>query len=439
MSTPRTATVQVESLAHGGDGVAREPSGRVVFVPFTCPGDIVRVEITQEKSDYARARVTEVVEASPSRVEPACPYFGSCGGCQWQHVSYETQLAQKRSTIRTALRRLAHLDADVPPPLPSAEQYGYRNRIELQARGDRGLELGFSPSEPGPLVQVDTCHLLPPEARSWPRALRGALGFLAGRQAVEPLRVVIRTSTRTGDSLVEVWTRPGGAPRGLVAKAVQEATGCKGVVRVLFRPDDGRRAVRGAEVLAGRGAWSESLAGVRFLTSATSFFQANTAVAETLVRAVLDSADSEGMTVLDAYAGVGTFTVPLARAGHDVTAVEPHGPAVRDLRRNLEQNGANARVLPGTVERSLSPSVLGEQHFDWVVLDPPRSGLTETAVEVIAGTGARLITYVSCDPMTFARDVARLTARGFTLRSVQPVDMFPQTFHAEVVSVLASD
>jgi 23S rRNA (uracil1939-C5)-methyltransferase len=426
--------LRIDSLAHGGDGVGRDEHGRVVFIPGTCPGDSVTAVVHHEAPRFARARLLEIDEPSPDRVDPVCPYFGACGGCQWQHVDYDAQLRAKRDTVVEALGRIGGVaDATVREIIASPEHYGYRNRVELLAEPGPPLAIGYAPLGGGDVVEVDTCDLLPGKHRSLPRKLAGALRFLQGRGDLGLARVGVRQSRTTGSLAVDVWTEPGPAPRAIMANTLAEGTGADTISRVVIRPEKGPRAIRGVETLSGSGAWSERLAGFDFTVSPTSFFQVNTAQAERLVESVLEGlVPSPGEVIYDVYAGVGTFTLPLARAGATVTAIEAAGSAVRDLRDNLERAGVDADVAPGDAARVLSVS----DDASAAVVDPPRAGLSPDALQALAATGPERIAYVSCDPATFARDTARLAEAGYGLASVTPVDLYPQTYHVEVVGHL---
>ena len=428
---PDVLRLTVERLAHGGDGVARDDDGRVVFVRGAAPGDVVTATVLDERSKHSRAEVVEVLEASPYRVEPRCPYVGVCGGCQWQHVSQPAQLTAKRDAVADALDRIARLPGGpVEATVPSPEAYGYRNRIEMAAESSPRLLTGFHPAGDDGLVEIDTCDLLPSALRKAPGALRGALRYVTGSRDLGLRRVGLRVSWGRRDVEVDLWTSPGPFPRAVAAKAVGDAVRADTVARVLVREDKGPRAVRGVEVLSGRGFWTERIGAERFAVSAPSFLQVNTKAAGALVGLVVSALDaSPGDSVLDAYSGVGTFTLPLARADLDVTAVEAGGSAVRDLRRNLEEAGLHAEVAPGDVARALPE--LGP--FDRAVVDPPRSGLEREALDALAAVRATRLVYVSCDPATFARDAGRLAEHGYRLTGVTPVDLFPQTFHVEVV------
>ena len=428
------ARVTIQSLAHGGDGVARLPDGRTLFVPHTCPGDDITVEVREIHDRWARGTVRETHTASADRVEPRCPYFGICGGCQWQHVNYEHQLAAKGATLEESLRRIGHLDAaEVAPVVPSPAPYGYRNRIELQAgSGARGPVFGYARAGTHEVMGIDTCDLLPERFRGLPRAIGGALRFAVSRGAAGIERVAVRVSSR-GVVAIDLWTPPGAFPRAAVARVLAESTGARNITRVIARGEMERRDIAAVEVLAGPGAWEEWLGGDRYLVSAPSFFQVNTSGAALLRQHALASLSADGtMRVADLYSGVGTFTLPLARAAGEVVAVEGSRFALGDLRRNLDHAHLSADVVPGDAAHAVPE--LG--HLDAALIDPPRSGLSDSAMRALIGARIRTLVYVSCDPATLARDVARLIEAGYAPRSFVPVDLFPQTYHLETIALL---
>lgn len=421
----------IESLAYGGAGVARTPDGLTVFVDGGCPGDTVEAEETERHPRFVRARVTSVLEPSPDRVQPPCPYFGACGGCQWQHVSYPAQCAAKTAAVTDAFRRIGRLDAGAAPVLASPDAYGYRNRVELRVLPTpRGPQLGFTRHASNEIVPVEECLLLPPKSRRAPRALGGALRYLAGRAEVEIDRVALKVS-RSGEVEVDVWTAPGPFPRQLAAKVITDAVKARTVTRVIAKgPSEARKVVK-VEVLSGPGAWRETLGQDRYLVSAPSFFQVNTRSAEAL-RDLATGAirDSGASFAVDAYAGVGTFTLPLARFS-DVVAIESSSHALADLRRNLDAAGLDAEIVPGDAGREMAEI----DEPDAVIVDPPRSGLGDEASRALIGTRPGCIVYVSCDPATLARDAKAISEAGYALTGLMPVDMFPQTYHVETVAV----
>jgi len=426
--------LRVDRLAFGGDGIGRLEDGRTAFIAGGCPGDLVEARLDAEHKRHVNLSVVEVLEPSPDRVAPPCPYFGLCGGCQWQHIAYSAQVEAKRSEVSEALKRIGHQQIDVSECIVSSQEYGYRNKIELSAQwGSTGLTVGYTRPRTAEIVRVDACLLLPKRVIGLPKSLAGSLRYLSGDTDLGILRVGARVAAHTRDLEVALWTVPGAFPRKIAGETLGQATKASGVVRVLAREEGASRSIKGVEVLRGNGAWREQFLGTEMLISAPSFFQVNTRTAEKLVRHAIEQlAPDGGDRVLDLYCGAGTFTLPLASAAGEVVGVEESGSALADLRRNLERTGTWAEVVPGDAERALPE--LGR--FDLALVDPPRSGMRPGALSALAATGARRIVYVSCDPATLARDCAALAQRGYRLVSATPVDLFPQTFHVETVAVL---
>ena len=435
-----TERIALERMSYGPAAVGRRADGKTVFVEGAAPGDVVEAEIVEEKPSFARARVASILEASPMRSDAGQGCLALCGGGPWAHLSYEAQLDAKRANVADALVRTAHLDAArvgglVASCAPSKRTWGYRNKLELGAcTGENGrFMLGFYREGTHDLETPDSCPLAHKNIARAPKALRGALRFAQGAQDLGIFRVGVRGSVRTNDVEVALWTPPGPFPRTHVAGLVKSALKATSVVRVLADPGKAR-VIKGVEALEGRGWWEEQVGGARLVATAPSFFQVNTAQAECLVADVLEGLGGkdalDGALVADLYAGAGTFSVPLALAGADVMAVESAGTAVRDLRRNAERNGADIEVIGGDAARELPE--MGE--LDALVVDPPRAGLADGVVESIADAAPERVAYVSCDPATWARDVARFERSGYRLARVQPVDLFPQTYHVEVSS-----
>lgn len=427
--------LSIESLAYGGDAIAHLDDGRAAFVRMACPGDRVDAEIVEDHGRFVRAEIKEILDPSPDRVAPPCPYFGVCGGCSWQHISGAAQLSAKRQAVVDALTRIGHIaDAEklVAPAVASPRDYGYRNKIELVARTDAsGLRLGYHKAGSDELVPVESCLLLPPKFQKAPKALSGALRYLSGGQDLGFKRVGLRVAANTRDVEIALWTEPGSFPRKAAATTLGRAMKSSSIVRVLVKGPDKERKVTGVEVLSGNGFWRERLGGRSMTVSAPSFFQVNTGAAELLVQIALDALHADGTDrVVDLYAGAGTFTLPLAEIAGDVVAVEAASSAVRDLRRNLEDSQLWAEVVGGDALRELRE--IGS--IDALLVDPPRAGLAGGAVEAIAKTRANTVVYVSCDPATLARDAKALGEAGYRLVSATPVDLFPQTFHVETVA-----
>lgn len=427
----------VERMAYGPDAIARTAEGKTVFVTGAVAGDVVEATIDTEGPTFARAHVERIIEPSPNRIQPPCPFVGLCGGCPWGALRREDQLAAKSENLRSALARIGRFSADdidrlVRPIRHTEDAWGYRNKIELAVREENGhVVLGMHGLDPDQIIRIDRCPLF---EKTFPKALKsaaGALSYLGNSRDLSLERVGIRASRRTKALEVALWTPTGGFPRAHVARVLEDALKPTSIVRVMTKGERKARRVVKNELLAGQGSWTERIGSEVMRVSAPSFFQVNTAAAEILIELVMDALDpGEDDVACDLYCGAGTFTLPLARRCAWVSAVESYGPAVRDLRRNLERAGLdNVDAIGGDAVREFPAD-----EVDVLVVDPPRAGLDPQAVELISDTSARDVAYVSCDPATLARDLARFAERDvFEPVAITPVDLFPETFHCETV------
>lgn len=440
MSQQRELELTIERMSYGPDAIAHDAEGKTVFVSGAVAGDTVRVLVDREEDRWSHATSAEVLAPSADRVTPACPYASVCGGCPWAALSYEAQAAAKRAGVVDALARVGRMGAEraetlVAPLVSPSDPWGYRNKVELAVKHEGGrISLGMHGRGEKDVVKVKSCALLDRRHAKAVNAVAGALGYLAGSHHLELERVGIRVSLRTREVEVALWDRPGGFPRAQAAKVLDSALSPTSVVRVMQKGPAKARKIAGAERLSGAGSWGELVGDERMRVSAPSFFQVNTRGAEKLVELVLDALrPTEDEEAMDLYCGAGTFTLPLARRAGFVSAVESYGPAVRDLRRNLESAGLNnVDPIGGDAGREFP-----DTDADVIVVDPPRAGLAEDVVRRLSEQPARAIAYVSCDPATLARDLARFEAAGtFTPKRVTPVDLFPQTFHVETVTLL---
>lgn len=440
MSQPNELELTCERMSYGPDAVARDEGGRAVFVAGAVAGDRVRAVVDREEERWAHARVVEVLEPSPDRVPSACPFAGSCGGCPWASLSYPAQARAKRAGVVDALARIAHMGAEraealVAPLESPGEPWGYRNKVELAVVRERGrAALGMHAAGGEGVVRVKSCMLLDKAHAGAVKSVAGALTYLSNSHGLDLERVGIRVSRRTKDVEVALWDRPGAFPRAQAAKVLADALRPTSVVRVMQKGPAKARRIAGVECLSGAGSWGELVGEERMRVSAPSFFQVNTRGAEKLVELVMEALrPAEDEEAMDLYCGAGTFTLPLARRAGFVSAVESYGPAVRDLRRNLETAGLdNVDPIGGDAGREFP-----DTDADVIVVDPPRAGLAEDVVRRLSEQPARAIAYVSCDPATLARDLARFEQAGtFRPSRVTPVDLFPQTFHVETVTLL---
>lgn len=424
MTSDERIILRVDSLAFGGDAVGRDAGGRVIFVPGGAPGDTVEVRVLERKKAYARGELVRLVEAGRRR-RPPCPYQEACGGCPWQHVEEATQREAKQEVVRHALKKTG---VEVLPIAAAPMPLGYRVRAKLTARSGA---VGFQTRRSHRVVDVDTCLALAPPLdaalQAARRKLRGALGdgaTIAGLMAPG------------GAVHLDVEVGLGGLPETLADQAA-ELVGEAGIVGVsVHLPGTPTRIYGAPEIDLGGG----------FHGSAGGFQQANWAQNE-LLRHLVREAALPAERILELYAGDGNFTRDLAASAR-VVAVEGDRQAAARLVDNLRRIAPRLPPGPGQpapVHRwAVRPEGAAEavrrlrasgERFDVIVLDPPRAGAADV-LEGLAAFAARRIVYVSCDPMTLARDVRRLGGLGYRALTAQPVDMMPQTSHVEVVCVL---
>ena len=410
--------LRVTSMAYGGEGVGRW-NGKAVFVPYAMPGESVTAEIIEDRGRYARARLVQVTAPSADRVDPPCPHFGPdrCGGCTWQHVRYRAQLDYKAGIVRDQLARLGHItDPPVRATLGMDDPWGYRNHVQLAA--EAGGRLGYQAAGSHRTVVVAQCPIAHPLVTSMVSPPEGGSAWrlppdLDGDWV---RRAAPRAGINTGQRLLvlETWRQPPPV-RGAWPFAVAVESGA----RVIS--------------LTGRPHLEERLGGRVFRYSPRSFFQVNTAQAERLVELVAAYVDPQGdETLLDCFCGVGVFGLLLESWVRRVIGVEESASAIGDARINAK-GVADITFLHGQAQ-SVLPSLNEPVHS--VVLDPPREGCDPAVLKALVDLAPRRIVYVSCDPSTLARDVARLGEAGYALREATPVDMFPQTYHIETVALL---
>lgn len=444
-------TVRVESLAFGGAGVARQ-DGFVLFIPGTAPGDLARVLLTKRKASYGEAKILELLEPAPSRVQPRCGLFGTCGGCNWQHLPIEEQVRAKEAIVADAVRRQAGIaDAIVEPIVASPDTWRYRNKMEFTFQRERDtnrLVAGFHrPGDWRRILDVQECHLPPQPVVD---LLRAAVreGDRQNLTAWNPkfhngtLRQLVVRHCVSEDSLIALLLT--GDERGvdfpaLVRAMRRAAPNLKGIAWGL---NPGQSDVARADrIVASDGElqFEEKLGELSFRVSLASFFQSNSRGAERLYETALEYAELTGReSLLDAYCGTGTIAQYCARRAHDVVGIELLQDAVWDARENARRNGLdNCTFVAGDMRQAL-PAVLAsrERPLTRVIVDPPRGGMEKKALEQLLDIRAPLFVYVSCNPTTMARDLQLAKEAGYVLERVRPVDMFPQTYHIECVAKL---
>ena len=439
--------LEISGLAAGGRGVARH-QGQVWLVAGGLPGQRVLARTRRAHARWIDAEVTRVLALSPRERPAPCPLHAACGGCAWMGLPDEEQLRWKRRLVQDALAHLAHLhEVPVAETVPSPLSLGYRNKIELTfGRSPDGTPvLGYHPpGEAHDVVDVAACLLADASMGRVVTATRAF--FLEGpgsndpalpgsKDGREPLRLVVRRSRADGTLLIAFRGTVGPFPSGLpfAERLMREMPEVVGVVRLLA--ERGRRGGTRVEALAGRSFLNETLGGITFEVPAASFFQVNPDAAETLLEQILRAAEPiSGCAVLELYGGMGVFGLALARAVAHVTILEADRDAVAAGRRAAAAANLRAKFVQGDVLRSLQERAC--TRCDLVLADPPRSGLGPGVAAHIAALGPARIVLVSCDPGTLARDLGELHARGYDVKQVVPVDLFPQTPHVETVTTL---
>jgi 23S rRNA (uracil1939-C5)-methyltransferase len=400
--------VEITEMVFGGDGIGRLADGRAVFIPFVLPGERVQVELVEEKRGHARGRLVKLLRPSGTRIEPRCAHFGVCGGCHYQHMSYEEQLRIKEGIVRDQLMRIAGIaNPPVHAIVPSPSPWYYRNAVQFHL--DPQGKLGYQEAGSHRVVAIQECHL-PLEAinLTWPQI------------EIEPLAGLERINLRAGagDELLLALEGDG--------EEMPEFSVDFPISAVYLGP-------AGSMVLAGDDGLVMEVLDKSFQVSAGSFFQVNTAQAGAIVNYLLDRLPLDADTTLaDVYCGVGLFSAFMAPRVKRCVGIEVSESACDDYAVNLDACD-NVELYIGAAETVL-PAL--KVKADVVLVDPPRAGLERTALEAIVAMAPRTLAYVSCDPATLARDVKRLIAAGYQLSEVTPFDLFPQTFHIETVTLM---
>jgi tRNA/tmRNA/rRNA uracil-C5-methylase (TrmA/RlmC/RlmD family) len=375
-------TLKIESVAFGGQGVGRA-DGFVIFVPFTAPDDIVEIEIVERKKKFARGRLLKIIEPSPQRTQPLCRYYGRCGGCAYQHIRYDQQLKIKKKQIEEAFLKIGGLlQPQVCEVIPSPHPYAYRGKATLHAvKTSGGLQFGFMDVSGGRIVDIERCEIMDETINDQIRQARTA------------------ASVSPGKADLTFWSdHPDRFDETIV------------------------RVVKGRE----------------FLVPREGFFQANLHLTDRMVEEVCRlPGPKKRETIIDACCGSGLFSIFMAPYAKRMVGVEINEKSIKYARVNADKHGiGNAEFICGDVEAVLRDRMQKKDAVDLIILDPPRAGLSPETLTAISGLDAEDIIYISCNPATQARDVKFLSGHGYSLRKLQPLDMFAQTEHIETIGLL---
>lgn len=426
----------IDKLAFGGNGVCRI-NGKVCFVPFSCPGDEVRLAVTSEKRSYCVARIVELMVPSPFRVTPPCPVFGKCGGCSWQHIEYAQQLLAKQQILVETLWRGARVAGEcVRPVLPSPAQYGYRSRVQFKLHGSAdSMRIGFFRSNSHQVEDVGPgCAIALPVINTALAALRVVLASFPDISAIGQISI---DCAEQGVIAVVTYS---GRDKSAAAAFFRERRADLAPLTGVFLNTGGKalQKLYGDDHLTYTlPAASPEANACQLAYQPGGFSQVNRDQNRAMLELVRQLACFQGSErVLDLYCGNGNFSLPIAGEVATVTGIEEYALSIAAAEANRTLNGiANAEFICADAASGLKQLAASGRRFDTVILDPPRTGAAEAVPDLCRLNPARII-YVSCDPSTLARDCGLLAESGYHVRECVPVDMFPQTYHLESVTLL---
>ncbi len=413
--------VEIERIVFGGKGITRQ-DGKVLFVRGGLPGEVLDIKIIKEKGSYAEAVIERIITASEDRVEPPCPVFHLCGGCQFQNFRYAAQLAEKENVLRETMERIGGFrDMEIEAIFPSPKEYEYRTRVQLSAWFYSGSwHAGFYQEGSQRKVKIESCPISDDTINEAISRLSQVLSSLGDPHF--PLEKVHVSSNGSSAYIT------------LVPRHSRKAEALGALVKHLKRYGETENvSVSGKDEIE----FEFGIKDHRFLSSPSVFTQSNPPVNEGMIATVLEWAEfSGGETVLDLYSGIGNFSIPCAASAGKVVGVEINKKAVGIAKRNALLNGLkNIEFHNAPCEEFTGELSRGEERFDLVILDPPREGAREIIGHVAALSPDKII-YVSCDPPTLARDLKGFYGLGYSPVKIRPFDMFPQTYHIESVSLL---
>ncbi|MCF6187529.1 MAG: class I SAM-dependent RNA methyltransferase [Desulfobulbaceae bacterium] len=422
-------TIEIQKIITGGSGLGHLENGMVVMTPFVLPGEQVTVTEIQRFSGHIQAKTLNVVQSSPKRQAPFCPLYTICGGCALQHTPYLNQLAIKKEILVETLRR-GHVlpEEDIPTPLPSPDPEGYRYKIRLHVA--KNGTIGFHKMQSHELVEIKHCPLAAP-------ALNTALLNLHNTGLLPELAPLCRqielVCSPADDAVVAtVYLSSARQPSKSLQQKILAQAGLRGLAfksrkKTNFFP----------EPVSLQQGFSTGNQSYTLTWDSRCFFQVNPKQNRQLVELVLTGAGAvAGKKILDLFCGMGNFSVPLSLAGAEITGIELNKYSIHAARKNARNAGIQGdHFIPGDVGRHLQQLVNEKARFDIVVLDPPRQGLGRET-QLLPQLQPEKILYISCDPATLTRDLQTLIRKGYGLKSVTPVDMFPQTHHIECLAVL---
>ena len=420
--------IKIHGLGSSGEGVGKLGE-LIVFVEGALPGEEVVAEIITRKKNYAVGRLVEVVKKSSERVEPFCPLYEHCGGCQLQHMSYPAQLKWKRQQVVDAIERIGKLDGvEIFDTLGMTNPLRYRNKMQFPVgRSNAGILIGCYARGSHKIIDAQSCPIQNVGLQPYDEdSHKGFLRHVMGRVGCNgELMIVLVTATKNFP-----------AEKNFVRALRRELPEVTSIQQNVQTYHNNVILGRDTKILFGKSTIHDQIGGLNFNISARSFFQVNTAQAEVLYKTALDFCELRGHeTIIDAYCGTGTISLFMARKARKVIGVEVVSSAIADAKKNSRENNIrNAEFLIGDAVKVLPRLLDADVHADVVVVDPPRAGCDRKVLETFAALEPEKIIYVSCNPATLARDLKILDELNYRVKKIQPVDMFPFTSHIETVA-----
>ena len=447
MNCNNTTNVTIKKLVNGGYGLASLSSGKTVLVQFALPGEVATIATVEQRQRLDHARAVNIERSHEGRVSPPCPYYGKCGGCDMQHADYPTQCQVKQQILSDLLERstssaLKKLSSRVEPVIGSPLAFAYRQRIRLKV--DQQKKVGFNRFRSHNIIPVKRCLLAAQPINDCLADLPGSSSFAELILITEQIEILYNPHDASICLLFSLTRPPRPTDRVRARKLCQDLDGVDGVTRVFL---NGQTFALEGPFCANEEEGNNRLGTIiplkpplKLVWEVGGFCQVNTEQNHNLIKLVLQmAAPSASDRILDLFCGMGNFSIPLARQSAFVNGIESQGSAIRSAVYNSNQNGLlNTSFEKSDVLAACNSLVVNDKKYDTIVCDPPRQGMSDMAALLGKLTDRRIV-YISCDPATLCRDLAQLSSEGFTIKVLQPIDMFPQTHHIETVVLLEKD